>query len=217
VRVVVAEDNAFFREALTSLLQAVGIEVAAAVEDGAALLDLVLRDPPDVAIIDVRMPPTRTDEGLLAALEVRRRLPGTAVLVITAHNITDHAVQLVAGDAGGVGYLAKDRVTDTVILREALERVRGGGVAMDPGVVSALVELRGDGLEAFTARERNVLALIAEGLPDAAIERALPAGDGGVEADVRSVLRKLSIMDTRSGDGHERALAVLAWLRASRA
>ncbi|HEX9528292.1 MAG TPA: response regulator transcription factor, partial [Streptosporangiaceae bacterium] len=163
MRVVIAEDAAMMREGLTRLLTERGHEVCAAIADGEALLAAVAQHRPDVAVVDVRMPPTHTDEGLRAALELRDRYPGTGVLVFSQYIETRYASELLAGGAAGVGYLLKDRVADVAEFADALARVSAGGTALDPEVVSQLLAARQPGVAALTPREREVLTLMAEG------------------------------------------------------
>jgi DNA-binding NarL/FixJ family response regulator len=218
VRIVIAEDNGFFREALVTLLGAVGVEVLASVDNGADLLTAATADPPDIAIIDLRMPPTHTDEGLTAALELKQRLPDIGVLVLTAHNQADHAADLFRNAPRGVGYLIKDHVTDVDMLRDALARLRRGEVVIDPDVVGQLVGAReaSQELSALSDRERRVLELMAEGRTNAGIGRILHLSDRTVEDHVRSIFLKLGLaeVDSSADGGNKRVMAVLVWLRA---
>jgi DNA-binding NarL/FixJ family response regulator len=211
VRVVLAEDSVLLREGLVRLLDEAGAQVVAAVGDGPALVDAVAAHRPDVAVVDVRMPPSFTDEGLRAALEVRSRVPGTAVLVLSQYVEESYAADLL-GAGGGVGYLLKDRVSRLEDLSDALERVVGGGTVLDPEVVSALFSARRrrDPLAALSPREREVLGLMAEGRTNAAIGRALVVGPGAVEKHISSIFAKLDLPP--STDDHRRVLAVLRWL-----
>jgi DNA-binding NarL/FixJ family response regulator len=212
MRVIVAEDSLLLREGLVRLLEEAGCEVVDAVGDGDALVASVERHRPDVAVVDVRMPPSFTDEGLRAAVEARRRCPGTAVLVLSQYVEESYASELVADGRGGVGYLLKDRVSALEQLSDALERVVSGGTVIDPEVVAQLMaRRRRDPLDALTPREREVLGLMAEGRSNAAIARALVVSEGAVEKHVSSILSKLALAP--SGDDHRRVLAVLAWLR----
>jgi len=183
MRVVIAEDAALMREGLIRLLEDRGHEVCAAVADGDAMLAAVAEHRPDVAVVDIRMPPTHTDEGLRAALELRRRHPGTGVLVFSQYIETRYAARLLAGDAAGVGYLLKDRVADVAEFVDALARVAAGGTALDPEVVSQLLGASRHlhGLAALTPREREVLSLMAEGRSNAGIASALVVSVGAVE------------------------------------
>jgi DNA-binding NarL/FixJ family response regulator len=212
VRVVIGEDSALFREGLVLLLRDAGHEVPAAVGDAPALLDAVAREAPDLAVVDIRMPPDMEDDGARAAAEIRREHPGVAVMLLSQHVETRHTLDLVAD--GGFGYLLKDRVLDVDDFLDALRRVADGGSALDPEVVAALVGGgRGDPLSALSPREREVLGLMAEGRTNAGIARRLWLTDRTVETHVRSILGKLGI--AASDDDHRRVLAVLAHLRAT--
>jgi len=212
MRVVLAEDSVLLREGLVRLLEEAGCEVVDAVGDGAAMIAAVERHRPDVAVVDVRMPPTFTDEGLRAAVEARRRWPGTAVLVLSQYVEESYASELVADGRGGVGYLLKDRVSALEQLSDALERVVSGGTVIDPEVVAQLMaRRRRDPIDALTPRERDVLGLMAEGRSNAAIARELVVSGGAVEKHVSNILTKLDLAP--SGDDHRRVLAVLAWLK----
>jgi DNA-binding NarL/FixJ family response regulator len=211
-RVIIAEDLALLREGLVHLLEAHGFEVAAAVDNGPSLLKALLEHRPDVAVIDVRMPPTFTDEGLQAALEARRQVPGLPVLVLSQYVEQLYARELLADGTGGVGYLLKDRVFDTAQFVEAVERVAGGGTAMDPEVIARLLN-RGRAnrpLERLTPREREVLALMAEGRSNAAISQQLMVSDGSVAKHTTNIFNKLDLQ--ASDDDNRRVLAVLAYL-----
>ncbi|HSI31854.1 MAG TPA: response regulator transcription factor [Miltoncostaeaceae bacterium] len=213
MRVVIAEDLALLRDGIVRLLRDSGMEVVAAVEDGDALVDAVARERPDVAVVDVRLPPSFRDEGLRAALEARRRVPGTAVLVVSQYVEQTYAVELLADGAGGVGYLLKERIADPADFVEAVRRVADGGTAMDPEVVAQLVARRGRAstLGDLTPREREVLELMAEGRSNAAIAEALVVTEGAVEKHVSNIFGKLGL--TSSEGAHRRVLAVLAFLR----
>jgi len=213
LRVVIAEDAALFREGLVRLLSERGHRVCAAVADGQALLDAVAAHRPDVAVVDIRMPPTRTDEGLRAALELRRDHPGTGVLVLSQYVETRYAARLLEGNAAGVGYLLKDRVADVAEFAEALARVAAGGTALDPEVVGQLLgaSRNADDLAALTPREREVLALMGEGRSNAGIADALVVTTGVVEKHVASIFGKLRLPPAE-GD-NRRVLAVLRYLR----
>jgi DNA-binding NarL/FixJ family response regulator len=198
MRVIIAEDLAILREGLAGLLADRGHEVCAAVGDGAALIEAVARHRPDVAVVDVRMPPGFTDEGLRAAIELRARHPGTGVLVFSQYVETRYAARLVADDPGGVGYLLKDRVGDVDEFVTALERVAAGGTALDPEVVRLLLRSShhaAGGVASLTAREREVLALIADGRSNREIARLLRLSEKTVKAHVSSVLAKLGVQD----------------------
>jgi DNA-binding NarL/FixJ family response regulator len=212
MRVVIAEDAALLREGLTRLLADRGHQVCAAVADAEALLDAAAEHQPDVAIVDVRMPPAHTDEGLRAALRLRQDHPGMGVLVFSQYIETRYAARLLEGNAAGVGYLLKDRVADVAEFAEALARVAGGGTALDPEVVSQLFRAsrHADGLAALTRRERDVLALMAEGRSNAGIATALVISGGAVEKHVASIFGKLRLPPSE-GD-NRRVLAVLRYL-----
>jgi DNA-binding NarL/FixJ family response regulator len=213
MRVVIAEDAALFREGLVRLLQDRGHQVCAAVADGDALLAAATRHRPDVAVVDIRMPPTHTDEGLRAALELRRHHPQTGVLVLSQYIETRYAARLLEGNASGVGYLLKDRVADVAEFADALVRVAAGGTALDPEVVSQLLGAgrHAQGLATLTPREREVLSLMAEGRSNAGIAAALVISAGAVEKHVASIFGKLGLPPAE-GD-NRRVLAVLRFLR----
>ena len=211
MRVVLAEDSVLLREGLVRLLAEAGHTVVRAVASGPDLVAAVEQERPDVAVVDVRMPPTFTDEGLRAAVEVRRRVPGTATLVLSQYVEASYAGDLLADGRGGVGYLLKDRVADLDTLVDALDRVAAGGTVLDPEVVAALVAGRRSPVASLTPREREVLGLMAEGRTNAAIARELVVSDGAVEKHVSSVFAKLGLLP--STDDHRRVLAVLAHLR----
>jgi DNA-binding NarL/FixJ family response regulator len=212
VRIVIAEDSALFREGLTRLLQDAGHEVVARVRDADALLAAVDDHGPDLAIIDVRMPPTFEDEGMRAAASIRERNPSAALLVLSQHVETRHAVELAS--SGGFGYLLKDRVLDVDDFLDAAQRVADGGSALDPEVVATLLSPAGrkDALAELTSREREVLGLMAEGRTNAGIAKRLFLTEKTVETHVRSILGKLGL--PASDDDHRRVLAALAYLRA---
>jgi DNA-binding NarL/FixJ family response regulator len=212
LRVVIAEDAAMFREGLVRLLEDRGHQVCAAVADGDALLAAVAEHRPDVAVVDVRMPPTHTDEGLRAALELRRAAPGTGLLMFSQYIETRYAARLLAGNASGVGYLLKDRVADVAEFADALARVAAGGTALDPEVVSQLLGRHAPGLAGLTPREREVLSLMAEGRSNAGIAGALVISAGAVEKHVASIFGKLGLPPSE-GD-NRRVLAVLRYLDA---
>jgi DNA-binding NarL/FixJ family response regulator len=215
VRIVIAEDAAVLRDGLVELLTRRGHEVVAAVGDGESMRAAVeAADPaPDVAVVDIRMPPSFTDEGLRAAVTLRRDHPGLGVLVFSQYVETRYAVELLAGGADGVGYLLKERVADVRDFVDALTRVAGGGTVLDPEVVTALIGAgRRDGeLETLTTREREVLALMAEGRSNTAIASAVFLTQGAVEKNVTSIFAKLGLPP--SSDDHRRVLAVLRYLR----
>jgi DNA-binding NarL/FixJ family response regulator len=214
VRVVIAEDAVLLRAGLTHLLIDAGEEVVAAVGDGDDLLVAVERHQPDLAIVDVRMPPTHTDEGLRAALAIRARWPGVGILVFSQYVEERYATDLLAGDTAGVGYLLKDRVADVSDFLDAARRVGSGGTALDPEVVAQLLarSRRRDPLALLTPREREVLGLMAEGRSNTAIARALVVSDGAVEKHVSNIFTKLDLAPT--DHDHRRVLAVLRWLEA---
>jgi DNA-binding NarL/FixJ family response regulator len=211
---VIAEDLALLRDGLTRLLRDNGIEVAAAVTDGDALVREVEARQPDLAVVDIRLPPTFRDEGLRAAIEARRRMPGTAVLVISQYVEPAYASELLADRSGGVGYLLKDRVMHVADFLEAVRRVADGGTALDPEVVAQLFSRqRADGpLDHLTPREREVLALMAEGRSNAGIADSLVLTVGAVEKHVQSIMSKLDL--AQSAGDHRRVLAVLTYLQA---
>jgi DNA-binding NarL/FixJ family response regulator len=213
VRVVIAEDLALLRDGLTRLLRDNGIEVVAAVGDGDALLREIEAQRPDLAVVDIRLPPEFRDEGLRAALEARRRVPGTAVLVVSQYVEQTYAEELLADRAGGVGYLLKDRIMHVADFLEAVRRVADGGTALDPDVVAQLFSRRRqDGpLARLTPREREVLALMAEGRSNAGIAETLVLTVGAVEKHVQSIMSKLDLAQTATD--HRRVLAVLAYLQ----
>jgi DNA-binding NarL/FixJ family response regulator len=212
-RVVLADDEVLLREGLASLLERSGFEVVGQCGDGAELLALVREQRPQLAVIDVRMPPTHTTEGLDAARAIREELPDTAILVLSAHVEVEHAMDLLASGQGS-GYLLKSRVTDVGEFTETLERIVKGGSVVDPALVQELVAARraADPLEEITTREREVLSLMAEGRSNAGIGRELWVTEGTVEKHVHSILSKLSLSDTH--DDHRRVLAVLTFLDA---
>jgi len=213
VRAVIVEDLALLREGIVALLRENGLDVVAQAEDGPGLLRIVAGHKPDVAIVDVRMPPTHTDEGLKAALEIRERFPETGVLVLSAYVEETSALELLSDDAAGIGYLLKDRVSDVDRFTEAVRRVGEGGSALDPEVVSRLLgrRRREDPLEALSPREREVLGLMAEGRSNHAIAEALVVTERAVEKHVTSIFTKLTLPPTVVD--HRRVLAVLAYLQ----
>jgi DNA-binding NarL/FixJ family response regulator len=212
VRVVIAEDHFLLRDGLTRLLQAHGLEVVAAVDNGDDLLAAVTRHTPDVAIVDVRLPPTFTDEGLRAALAARAKLPGLPVLVLSQYVEQIYARELLTGATGGIGYLLKDRVLDGAQFVDAVGRVAGGGTAMDPEVIARLLDRSAaDGaLGSLSPREREVLAMMAEGRSNAAIAQRLFITERAVAKHTASIFLKLNLQP--SDDDNRRVLAVLAHL-----
>jgi DNA-binding NarL/FixJ family response regulator len=211
MRAVIAEDLVLLRDAIVRLLHEGGIEVAAAVGDGDALVAAIEEHRPDVAIVDVRLPPTQHDEGLRAALEARRRVPGVPILILSQAVEESYATELLADGAGAIGYLLKDRIAEVREFLGAVERVAGGGTALDPEVVAQLiVKSRSHPVAELTPREREVLALMAEGRSNAAIAATLGVSDGAVEKHVSSIFGKLGLVP--SDNDHRRVLAVLTYL-----
>jgi DNA-binding NarL/FixJ family response regulator len=214
LRVVLAEDDVLLREGVASLLDQAGFEVTGQAGDADGLLALVRETRPDLVVVDIRMPPTRTTEGLEAAQVIRRQFPQTAILVLSAHVDVLHATELLASGRG-IGYLLKRRVADVAEFLDTIDRVAKGGSVVDPALVAELVSVqrRSDPLAALSSREREVLALMAEGRSNAGIARRLWVTEGTVEKHVRSILAKLSLSETE--DDHRRVLAVLTFLEAS--
>ena len=213
MRVVIAEDLALLRDGLERLLRDSGCEVVAAVADGEALLDAVEEHRPDVAIVDVRLPPAFRDEGVRAALELRRRQPGFPVLILSQYVEQTYAAELLADGTGGVGYLLKDRVADVRDFVDAVRRVAAGGMALDPEAVSQLVAGHDEGgpLAQLSTRERSVLSLMAEGRTNHGIAAEHEITPSGVEKHVASIFAKLGLPPAESA--HRRVLAVVTWLR----
>jgi len=214
MRVVIAEDSALLREGLVRLLEDRGYDVAVAVADAGSLLAVVAEHHPDVVVTDIRMPPTHTDEGLRAAAELRKHHPEVGVLVLSQYIETTYATALLAGNAGGVGYMLKDRVADAAEFADALERVAAGGTALDSEVVTKLMRASRQigGLGGLTPREREVLELMAEGRSNAAIAEAMVISSGAVEKHVSTIFGKLRLPS--SDADNRRVLAVLQYLRA---
>jgi DNA-binding NarL/FixJ family response regulator len=212
--VVIADDDVLLREGLASLLDRHGFTVAGLADDGDHLLELVEQKTPDLAVVDIRMPPTHTTEGLAAAREVRRRFPSVAILVLSAFVEVEHAIELLASGER-IGYLLKSRVTDVDDFVETLHRVHDGGTVVDPAVVQELVAAhrRRDPLDVLSPREREVLALMAEGRSNAGVARELWVTEGTIEKHVRSILTKLHLPET--DETHRRVLAVLTFLEAA--
>jgi DNA-binding NarL/FixJ family response regulator len=219
LRVVIAEDQALLREGIVALLREQEIDVVAQAEDGEGLLRIVGGHKPDLAIVDVRLPPTFTDEGIRAALEARARFPGLGVLILSQYVEPVYTAELLDSDGdGGLGYLLKERVGDVKGFVGAVQRVAAGGTALDREVVKELVRARGPSereaaLAALTPREREVLSLMAEGRTNAAIARAMVVTPGAVEKHISNIFGKLDLPAT--DDDHRRVLAVLTFLRAS--
>ncbi len=212
MRVVIAEDLALLRDGLIRLLEAHGFQVVSAVGDGPSLLRALLDERPDVAVVDVRMPPSFTDEGLRSVLEARRRVPGLPVLILSQYVEQLYARELLADGTGAVGYLLKDRVFDPAQFVEAVERVAAGGTTMDPEVIARLLARgrAGRPLDRLTQREKEVLALMAEGRSNASIGRTLVLSDGAVAKHIANIFTKLEL--PQSSDDNRRVLAVLAYL-----
>jgi DNA-binding NarL/FixJ family response regulator len=213
VRVVIAEDLALLRDGLERLLRDNGFDVVAAVADAPSLVDAVDRHRPDIAVVDIRLPPDFRDEGLKAALELRRNAPDTSVLMVSQYVEQTYAAELLAEGRGGVGYLLKDRIMDVHDFVDAVERVARGGTALDPDVVAQLVSRGGDDgpLAELTPREREVLGLMAEGRSNAGIAEGLVLTIGAVEKHIASIFMKLGLQQSESD--HRRVLAVLAYLQ----
>ena len=213
MRVVVAEDSVLLREGMAHLLEEAGYEVVGQAGNADELILKVRSYRPDVAVVDIRMPPTQTDEGLRAAKQIRKELPQTGVLVLSAYLESEYALELLSESAEGVGYLLKDRVSDVEQFLSAVRRVGEGGSALDPEIVSRLVGRRRqrDPLDELTPREREVLSLMAEGLSNAAIAARLVVTGRAVEKHVTSIFAKLRL--SASPEQHRRVLAVLAFLR----
>ena len=210
MRIVIGEDSALFREGLARLLEDAGHEVVARAADATTLMQAVEREQPDLAIIDVRMPPDGTDDGARAAKELRTRLPDLAIVLLSQHVETRHSIDLVT--KGRVGYLLKDRVFDVDDFMDALRRVAAGGSALDPEVVATLLGPRrgDDPLALLTPRERDVLALMAEGRNNLGIARKLFLTDRTIETHIANIMAKLGLRET--DEEHRRVLAVLTWL-----
>jgi DNA-binding NarL/FixJ family response regulator len=211
LRVVLADDDVLLREGLASLLEASGLRVVGQGSDGAGLLELVAQSAPDLVVVDVRMPPTRTTEGLDAARQIREQRPEIGILVLSAHADVEQAMELLA-TGRAVGYLLKSRVTDVAELVDALDRIARGGSVVDPVLVQELVlaRRRHDPLTRLSSREREVLELMAEGRSNAGIARRLWVSEGTIEKHVRSILAKLDLPETEND--HRRVLAVVRFL-----
>ena len=213
MRVVIADDAVLLREGLIRLVQENGHDVVAAVGDGPSLVEAIVEHRPDVSIVDVRMPPTHTDEGLRAAVEARGKVPGSPVLVLSQYVEVEYADDLLADRAGAMGYLLKDRVSEVAEFLDALRRVAAGGTVLDPEVVGQLLvrRSRDDPLRNLTPREREVLGLMAEGRSNTAIARTMVVTEGAVEKHVRNIFTKLDLPPDE--EQHRRVLAVLAYLQ----
>jgi DNA-binding NarL/FixJ family response regulator len=213
LRVVLAEDDVLLREGMASLLERSGFAVVGQAGDGTQLLPLVRETTPELVVVDIRMPPTHTVEGLNAARDIRTELPEIGILVLSAHADVEHAMELLASGRG-IGYLLKSRVTDVAEFIDTLERIAKGGSVIDPALVQELVAARrrDDPLAVLSPREQEVLALMAEGRSNAGIARRLWVTEGTVEKHVRSILTKLSLPET--DDNHRRVLAVVTFLEA---
>jgi len=214
LRVVIAEDSVLFREGLAKLLEGAGYEIVGRTGDGSELLPLAKEKRPDIVITDIRMPPTHTVEGLVAAVEIRRRNPQVAVVLLSQYVETTHALKLLEHGAGGIGYLLKDRVSDVRQFVDSIRRVAAGGSAIDSEVVSELLSRRRrhDLIGELTDRERETLRLMAEGRSNSAIASSLHMSEKTVEGHVRSIFSKLELEP--AADDHRRVLAVLTYLRA---
>jgi DNA-binding NarL/FixJ family response regulator len=210
-RVAIADDDVLLRQGLAALLREGGYDVVGQSNDGDGLMEVVRREQPDIAIVDIRMPPTHTTEGLEAARTIRQELPEVAILVLSAHIEVEHAMDLL-GAGSGIGYLLKTRVGDVDELCGTLDRISAGRSVIDPALVEELVRARRvrDPLESLTAREREVLALMAEGRSNTGIARTLWIAEGTVEKHVRNIFQKLQLPD--APDDHRRVLAVIAFL-----
>lgn len=213
MRIVIAEDSAILREGLAQLLVVRGHEILAAVPDAPALLEAVTADPPDVAIVDIRLPPSHTDEGLRAAIQLRRKAPGVGVLIFSQYVETAFVAELLAGGSDGVGYLLKERVVDLDEFIDALHRVAAGGTALDPDVITQLFgrSQHRDQLAELTARERDVLALMAQGRTNTAIAAKLKVTERAVEKHVTNIFTKFDLPP--SDADHRRVLAVIRYLQ----
>ena len=213
MRVVIAEDNVLLSTGLELLLGRVGFEIVAIVDDGPGFLTAVREHRPDVTIVDVRLPPSFRDEGIRAAIQARREHPGLPVLVLSQYVEQQYAAELLSTTGGGVGYLLKDRVSRVDQFVDALRRVAAGGTAMDPEVIAQLVQRAGDPIDALTPREREVLALMAQGHDNTAIGQQLVITDNAVHKHIGNIFAKLGLAVTDSG--HRRVLAVLTYLNAA--
>jgi DNA-binding NarL/FixJ family response regulator len=215
VRVVLADDNVLLREGVAGLLERAGYQVAGQAGDADGLLDLVRTQRPDLILVDIRMPPGHSTEGLDAAMTIRKEFPETGIMVLSAYVHAEHAVELLSSGQG-IGYLLKDRVEDVTEFVQSLQRVADGGTVIDPALVQDLIRSRQghDPVDVLSAREREVLALMAEGRSNAGIARQIWVAEATVEKHVHSILGKLNLQD--SADDHRRVLAVLAYLSSAR-
>ncbi|GAA3955654.1 MULTISPECIES: response regulator [Actinoplanes] len=213
MRVVIADDAVLLREGLVRLVEENGHTVVAAVGDGPSLVEAIVEHRPEVSIVDVRMPPSHTDEGLRAAVEARKKVPGSPVLVLSQYVEVEYADDLLADRTGAIGYLLKDRVSEVAEFLDALRRVAGGGTVLDPEVVGQLLvrRRRDDPLRNLTPREREVLGLMAEGRSNTAIARKMVVTEGAVEKHVRNIFTKLDLPPDE--EQHRRVLAVLTYLQ----
>ena len=212
MRAVIAEDLALLRDGLSRLLRDNGIDVIAAVDNPADLITTVERDAPDIAIVDIRLPPTFRDEGVRAAIELRTSAPNTSILVVSQYVERSYAAELLADGRGGIGYLLKDRIFDVAAFVDSVRRVAGGGTALDPEVVAQLVSRRrpGGAVDRLTPREQEVLALMAEGKSNAGLAEKLVLSTGAIEKHIANIFIKLDL--AASSNEHRRVLAVLAYL-----
>ncbi len=211
LKVVVADDSVLLREGLVRVLGEAGVDVIGAFGDGDELIASLPELRPDLAVLDVRMPPTYRDEGVRAAISARELQPNLGILLLSQYVEVAYASELLSSGSGGIGYLLKDRVASLDELKDAIERIAAGGTVLDPEVVTQLLGRRQNPLESLTPREREVITLMAEGKTNAAIASALFIGTGAVEKNVTSIFQKLGLED--SGTDHRRVLAVLAWLQ----
>ena len=214
MRVVIVDASVLLREGVASLMRASGFDVVATLPDAVGLVERIADERPDLVVLDIRMPPTHTTEGLEAAVAIRATVPGVAVLLLSQHVETRYAVDLIADGSGGIGYLLKDRVTDVDGFVDAARRVGGGGTAVDPTVVSRLIgrQRRNNPLDVLTERERDVLSRMAEGRSNAAIAAAFDLTERTVESHVRNLFTKLDLLP--EPDDHRRVRAVLVYLQA---
>lgn len=211
LRVVVTDDSVLLREGLVRVLVEAGVEVVGSYGDGDSMLEALPDVAPELVVLDVRMPPTFRDEGVRAAIRARQILPGVGILLLSQYVEVAYARELLSDGSGGIGYLLKDRVASLSELQDAVSRIAAGGTVLDPEVVAQLLGRRLDPLASLTPREREVIALMAEGKTNASIAKALFIGTGAVEKNVTAIFQKLELED--SGSDHRRVLAVLAWLQ----